>query len=75
MLLTAVSYVCRERVRPVYYKEERHMGLGNGPVIRQWMILIVHLFLKAMGWNLGLVFADQLSIVTNNSHVKFIAAL
>lgn len=51
------------------------MGLGNGPVIRQWMISIVHLFLKAMGWNLGLVFADQLSIVTNNSHVKFIAAL
>lgn len=38
------------------------MDLRNGPEIRQCMMLIVHLFFKAMNWNLDLVFADQRSV-------------
>ena len=53
---------------------ETHMDLRNGPGIRQRMMLVVHLFFKAMSWNPDLIFADQLSIVKNNLHM-FIAAL
>lgn len=53
---------------------ETNMDLRNGPVIKQWMILIVHLFFKARNWNLDLVFVDQLSITKKNLHM-FIAAL
>lgn len=49
------------------------MDLRNGPVIRQWMIFIVHLFFKATNWNLDLVFADQLSRVKNNLHMLMAA--
>lgn len=73
-LLTVVLCVSVESSPCILQRGERHTDLGNGPVVRQWMILIVHLFFKAMNCNLDLVFADQLSIVKNNLHM-FIAAL
>lgn len=73
-LLTVVLCVSVKSSPCILQRGETHGDLRNGPEIRQWMMLIVHLFFKAVNWNLDLVFADQLSIIKNNLHI-FIAAL
>lgn len=73
-LLTVVLCVSVKSSPCILQRGEPHEDLRNGPVIRHWMIVTVHLFLKEMNWNLDLIFVDLLSIVKNNLRM-FIAAL